>query len=261
MLVLWRRHIKTCPHDSRSSLKCRCPIWIDWRVSGRRIRKPLNLRDWQAAQQRARQMESEGLVSAGQVITIRKATDDFEKDAKNNIKSTTLRQYKNLFRQLNNFCESRGLVFLRQLTVVEIRDFRNGWPLSPRTAGKQLERLKRFFSWCIENEWLTASPAKPLKPPKVGDTDVIPFTEQEAQKVLKACDGYTGGNRVRLRILANLMLASGLRIGDAVTINKGRIERTPQGYSVVLRTAKTGTPVSCPIPDELANSILELAVC
>lgn len=258
MLVLWRRHTQECSHrhQGRDYLKCRCPIWIDWRVSGRRIRKPLHLRDWQVAQQRARQMEAEGVVSTGQAVTVRKATEDFEKDAKNNIKSTTLRQYRNLFRQLNTFCDSRGVVFLKQITVVEARDFRNGWALSPRTAGKQLERLKRFFSWCMENDWLTVSPAKPLKPPKVGDTDVVPFTEEEVQKVLKACDSYTGGNRVRLKILANFMLASGLRIGDAVTINKNRIEKTPQGYSVVLRTAKTGTPVSCPVPDDLAKSIL-----
>ncbi len=248
MLVLWRRHTQECSHrhQGRDYLKCRCPIWIDWRVSGRRIRKPLHLRDWQVAQQRARQMEAEGVVSTGQAVTVRKATEDFEKDAKNNIKSTTLRQYRNLFRQLNTFCDSRGVVFLKQITVVEARDFRNGWALSPRTAGKQLERLKRFFSWCMENDWLTVSPAKPLKPPKVGDTDVVPFTEEEVQKVLKACDSYTGGNRVRLKILANFMLASGLRIGDAVTINKNRIEKTPQGYSVVLRTAKTGTPLPCP---------------
>jgi site-specific recombinase XerD len=87
-----------------------------------------------------------------------------------------LKQYKILFRQLNAFCESKGLVFLKQVGVVETREFRNAWTIGPRTAGKHLERLKRFFNWCIENEWLTANPAKPLKSPKVGDTDVIPFT-------------------------------------------------------------------------------------
>ncbi len=260
MLTLWRRHTRICPNDSRDSRKCVCPIWMDWTTQGRRIRKPLGLRDWQAAQQRARDIEADGLVSdTGQPITVKKATEDFEKDAKQNIRSTTLRQYQNLFRQLNKFCDSRGLVFLKQLTVVETREFRNGWTLSPRTAGKQLERLKRFFNWCIENEWLTTSAAKALKAPKVGETDVVPFTEDQITKVLKACDEYEGGNKVRVRVLVEFMLASGLRIGDAVTIDKNRIEKTPQGYSVVLRTAKTGTRVSCPIPDGVAKSVLALS--
>jgi integrase len=54
------------------------------------------------------------------------------------------------------------------------------------------------------------------------------------------------------------MLATGLAIGDASMISKDRVVRTPSGYSVELRRAKTGTPVSCPIPDNLAKSILTL---
>lgn len=211
---------------------------------------------WQAAQQRAREMEATGLQTAGVAVTVRKATDDFETDALNTMKKSTLKQYKVLFRQLNAYCETKGLVFLKQLGVVEVREFRNSWTIGPRTAGKHLERLKRFFNWCIENEWLTTSPAKPLKSPKVGDTDVVPFTEEEVKKILKACSQYEGPNRDRLVALTNLMLMSGLRIGDAVTISKSRIEKTADGYSVVLRTAKTGTPVSCPLPPDTARLIL-----
>jgi len=47
--------------------------------------------------------------------------------------------------------------------------------------------MKRFFSWCVENHWLDQSPAKPLKSPKVGETDVVPFTEDQIEKILKAC--------------------------------------------------------------------------
>jgi integrase len=118
--------------------------------------------------------------------------------------------------------------------------------------------MKRFFNWCVENDWLSASPAKPLKSPKVGDTDVVPFTEEEVTRILEACDAYEGGNRARLRFLTDLMLATGLAIGDASTISKDRIVKTANGYSVELRRAKTATPVSCPIPVQLAKGILGL---
>src|SRR5256884_2118700 len=57
---------------------------------------------------------------------------------------------------------SSDLVFLKQLDVVQVREFRLSWTTySPRTAGKHIERLKRFFNWCAENKWLDSSPAKP----------------------------------------------------------------------------------------------------
>ncbi|MGB2668306.1 MAG: hypothetical protein WAK48_30245 [Candidatus Acidiferrum sp.] len=89
---------------------------MDWTMqNGQRVRKSLGLRDWQAAQRRAREMESEGITTAvGQPVTVKKATDDFEEDAKANITSRTLRKYQVLFKRLNAFCQSRGLVFLRQ---------------------------------------------------------------------------------------------------------------------------------------------------
>jgi integrase len=205
-------------------------------------------------------MEADGFDAKSGVvaITVKKATDDFETDALNNMKKSTLKQYKILFRQLNAYCEGKGLVFLKQLGVVEMRDFRNSWTIGPRTAGKHLERLKRFFNWCIENQWIESSPAKPLKSPKVGDTDVLPFTEEEVKKILEACDKYEGPNRERLKVLANFMLASGLRIGDAVTISKSRIVKDEEGFEVQLRTEKTGTPVTCPLPDHVAKAILAI---
>jgi site-specific recombinase XerD len=229
---------------------------MDWTMlNGQRVRKSLGLRDWQAAQRRAREMESEGITSVGHPVTVRKATDDFEKDAETNIQPSTLKQYKILFARLNRYCEQHGYIFLKQLGVVQLRDFRNSWTsYSPRTASKHIERLKRFFSWCVENHWLELSPAKPLKSPKVGESDVVPFTEDEVGKILKACQHYQGSNRTRLIVLTKLMLATGLRISDAVTISKSKIVNG----MVELRTLKTGTSVACPIQGNLAKSILAL---
>jgi len=256
MLNLFRRHTRKCPHDSRDSLKCHCPVWIDWSMpNGQRIRKPLGLRDWQAAQRRARDMEADGVTAVGEAVTIKKATDAFEVDAKNNIKQSTLKQYKILLSRLNKYCEQHGYVFLKQLSVVQIRDFRNSWTTySPRTAGKHIERLKRFFSWCVENGWLQDSPAKPLKPPKVGETDVVPFSEEEIENILKACDAYPDPNRERLVVLTKLMLTTGLAIGDASMLSKDRVIKNGSGWYVELRRAKTGTAVSCPIPNDLGKA-------
>jgi hypothetical protein len=51
-------------------------------INGQRVRKSLGIRDWQAAQRRARDMEAEGITVVGEAVTVQKATSDFERDAK-----------------------------------------------------------------------------------------------------------------------------------------------------------------------------------
>jgi integrase len=91
------------------------------------------------------------------------------------------------------------------------------------------------------------------------DRKVLPaeagMTEDEIEKILKACDKYEGPNRSKLIILTELILETGLRIGDAVTITKNRIVKRSAGWVVELRTAKTGTAVSCPVPSELVLAL------
>jgi hypothetical protein len=186
MLVLWRRHTNDCWHrdEGRDYLKCRCPIWVDWRVSGRRIRKPLGLRDWQVAQQRAREMEATGLTSGGAPVTVEEAFKKFEADAiARDLRKSTLRKYSLMRRNLTTFCENRGLIFLRQLDVDPVREFRNTWKPNARTAAKTLERLRSFLKFCLDSDWIEKNPAKAIKAGKVDDADVLPFSEQEIEQI------------------------------------------------------------------------------
>jgi len=107
-------------------------------------------------------------------------------------------------------------------------------------------------------EWIKSSPVKSFKPPKTSEQEVVPFTEDEVKKVLKACDDFEGTNRKSLKALTHLMLASGLRIGDAVMISKKTITKDRQGHSLALRTEKTGATVTCPLQDDVAREVLAI---
>jgi site-specific recombinase XerD len=198
-------------------------------------------------------MEAEGIVTETAPQTIKSATDEFIKDANaRNLKEPTIRKYKWLFRMMEDHCQKCGLVFLSQMNESELRNFRNGWKLSPRTAQKHLERLKTFFKFCHDGKYIKQNPAPKLKPPKVADAPVIPFTEEQVKNILAACAKYPG-NWKRLRVLTELMLATGLRIGDACTISRDKVGRNSKGYSVELYTAKTGEKVYCPIQNALGH--------
>lgn len=71
-------------------------------------------------------------------------------------------------------------------------------------------------------------------------------------RVLQACDKYPDKkNAARLRALTLLVRYSGLRVTDAVTLAKHRI----QDGVLTLRTAKTGTDVRVPLPPTALDAL------
>jgi len=65
-----------------------------------------------------------------------------------------------------------------------------------------------FFKWCAENELITESPAASISQPKAVILEVIPFTEDEIQTMLKSA----GSKRNRALIM--LLLDTGVRVGE-----------------------------------------------
>jgi integrase/recombinase XerD len=258
MLNLWRRHTKDCKFraEGRDCVKCKCPIWVDWRVSGARIRKPIGLSDWQLAQQRARKWEAEGMEGVTAPQTIKAVCEAFREDAKaRDLKPPTIYKYDLLFRQLEAFTEDKGLVFISDLGLEEARDFRASWPNKNMAARKKLEHFRAFLRFCQESDWIKSNPATKLKPPKVTSGPTLPFPRAEFESILAACENYPDQkNAVRLRALVLLLRYSGLRLGDGVTLERSRIEKD----RLQLYTAKTGTHVYCPLPPV---AIEALAAC
>jgi hypothetical protein len=64
ILTLWRRHEQDCKagraREDRAYVKCARPIWVDGRMSGRRIRESLKTRNWQTATKRINEAEARG---------------------------------------------------------------------------------------------------------------------------------------------------------------------------------------------------------
>ncbi len=255
MLITYRRHEKRCVHrpKGRKHRHCHCPVWVDGYLHGVRIHRSLDTRDWERAQRIGREWEAEGeRPTEPEAVTIARACEVFLEDAAaRNLREPTLYKYRLLFRRLQEFAKGKGIQFVRQLDLSAMRDFRASWPNRNIAARKKLEALRTFMRFCWESGWIPNNPASGLKPPKTTDPPTIPFTPEEVTRILAACDQYRGGqgqwgksNAYRLRALVLLLLYSGLRIRDAVTLSKDRIVNG----KLLLYTAKTGTPVFCPLP-------------
>lgn len=147
-------------------------------------------------------------------------------DAENGrgLREPTVRKYKHLFRKLNDHFNNKGFVFLNQITPDDLREFRNTWKMSPRTAGKHIECMKTFFKFALDFEWIRTNPAKPMAMPKLEDSDAVPFSEDQVETILTICDLYDGNGK-RLKALAELMLWSGLRV---MTLQQSRTRPLPK---------------------------------
>jgi len=245
MLVLWRRHELKCPNEKRGSRKCPCPIWYDWRLNGRRYRGSMKTRDWQSAQIRARQMEAEGIASNILPVTLEQAKEKFLADAlARGLKPPSIYKYKLLLKHLEAYSKGRGLGLISSFSTDELRSFRNSWPNKNLSAAKKLEHLKAFFGFCHESGWIKSNPAKLIKPPKIDNPPVLPFPDDVMKTILTACDTHPDPKRsVQLRALVLLMRHTGLRIGDACTLSRHRINHG----RLELYTAKSGTKVHLPV--------------
>jgi integrase/recombinase XerD len=252
MLTIYRRHGRRCEHRKlgRTFRRCRCVIWVDGFIGGVEVRKSLKTANWQKAQDLVREWEStqsEPKQSAerDEPMTIQRASEKFVADAvARYLTATTIYKYRLLFKQIAEFAQTRGLRYVKELSLDTLEDFRCTWKEGPRSAQKKLERMRSFFRFCQRHKWVEENPAEGMEGPKVPPVcPTLPFTREEMIKILAATDQYAEragvANAQRLRAFVLLLRYSGLRIGDAVRCGPDRFN----GNKLFLYTAKTGVPV------------------
>jgi integrase/recombinase XerD len=265
MLTIYRRHTKVCAHRSqgRKYRRCRCPIWADGFLGREEIRKSLDTRDWERAHGIIREWEAEGEQPAEPApVTVADAWRQFRADAEaRNLRRPTLYKYKLLSSQMETFAQANGLRFLREFDLAMLRRFRASWPNQNLGALKKLEYLRAFFRFAHVCKWIDENTARKLESPKVKQRPTMPFTPEQMAEILSACETYgskcRGGkyrgpeNVRRIRAFVLLLRHSGLRIGDAATLERSRIT----GDKLFLYTAKTGTPVYVPLPEFVTTAL------
>lgn len=139
---------------------------------------------------------------------------------------------------------------------------REGWTFSPSTIAKQLELVRAFFSFCMDSGWIDKNPAAAVQAPQAKVVPTLPFSASEWKDILTALDVYgeihfQSPVRVRkqLRALFLLMRYSGWRISDAVRLARDRIDGSG---NLFIYQAKTGHPVSVPLPKLVLESLDEI---
>jgi integrase len=284
-LQLYRRHTSKCigkrPRWDRSYRRCKCPIHTEGtlRLDGF-IRRGTSETDWDRAEQIKRKWEAAGTVKedfqeppslaeqqTDTRISIVAAVTVYLSDAKaRNLSEATLYKLKIIFeKQFVSWCAHKGYRLLIQVDLDGLREFRDSWKDAPLARSKKQARLIGFFYFCVRSGWLIQNPALQLGRIKVVQKPTGYFDPEQYSAVIDATYCYRdtrfeqgGGIQVggaRIRTLTELMRWTGLRIRDAVTLERNRLSQDPLDGTerLVLYQAKTGEPVYCPIPPHVAE--------
>ncbi len=134
-----------------------------------------------------------------------------------------MKKYRVLLKQLRQFAVERGYLFVKQLDLQALRQFRQSWQDGGVSARKKVERLRAFYRFVHESGWVKENAAKRLKAPQVHEPPTLPFCKDEMVKILAACEQYPGEAH-RLRAFVLLMRYSGMRIGDVATCTIDRLQ-------------------------------------
>ena len=257
LLTIYRRHRPPCRYTSRRFHRCKCPLWVQGSLGREYVRRSLDLRSWEAASELVHGWEASGAIGVvrPEIPTVLEAVEKFIiYQQSRDLSGETMRKYETLLNgRFLPWCESKGYRLFRQLTVDALREFQTTWTDGPLYATKNLERLRAFFAFALDAQWIQRNSVASLKQPKAVDKPTMPFTLDEMERILVACDEYPG-NRDRMRAFVLTMRYSGLRIGDVIALEASRLT----GNKLLLYTAKTGTPVHLPLPPTVVDALGKL---
>ena len=269
---IYARHSLSCPHKADSQWKrCRCVRWVTYTVEGQQHRESTKKRSHEQATVYAREVENRyQRILAGEKpkptepTTVAQAVSAYIADKRaQQLQASTLNKRVLWFeKDLLAWCRMNAVLFLTDLDLSHLRQWRASWKLGPLASQKKQESVRQFFSFCVSSGWLRENPAKGLSKIKVMHKPTDYFTDDEMKKILrvakeKSSSTPTHKSASKIYALVLLMRWSGLAIRDAVTLEREWLSAEDR---IFLYRAKTGVPVHVVIPNYVAEELRALSL-
>ena len=180
-----------------------------------------------------------------------------------NTTSIKLQQIKVIQRKVRWFCEYcqvKGISKLEDIKSMHASDYittrsntlvQSGYncgsdelyqKISPSTLNREIGFIKRFFSYCIDTEWIDRNPFRSVKPFKVKSNTVrYSFTDSDIKMIMKSAG--------RFYDFYYLLLHTGIRSTDAFKLKPEHFE----GRYLKVQMNKTGDFLHVPIPQHVLD--------
>jgi integrase len=264
---IYRRHKKSCPYKSAGRGEdryCLCPFWADGNLPEMKLPRSTGATSKNEATRIARSWENVETKTETAVpspdapsITLKEAWEKYLATRRLDLAEPTLRKYEALSRQMETFAISQGIVALRAFTTDHLETFRTTWKDGRNAGVNKMERVKHFFHHARTHGWISTDPAAEIQSGARRDKQKVPYSPKQLQTIFATAEkkrfealGSAKANAQRLYALALFLRFSGLRIGDAVKCEVGRLDSHGR---LRLYTTKNGKQVHVKLhPDAVA---------
>jgi integrase/recombinase XerD len=269
-VLVYTRHSITCPkQDDRDWRRCDCPKWHEYMRNGHQVRKTAKTRSWEAASKKAREIETR--LEAGELpekaapITVKDAIAKYlQAKAAEGLQTNSLVKPRGMMARLQTWCDSKGLVYLRDVKADHLHDWRNSWEFGKNPDGSLSPSwkihwavAKSLFTHAYRLGWIPTNEADKLKGFKTRSKQVQPFDKGQMSLILGAVDkcGWDSATCQRIRVFILLMRWSGLAIRDASCLKRTALDAHNRIHT---HRAKTKTDVFVPLPKSVSDALRSL---
>ena len=215
-------------------MACECPIWVygthDNQQFNRQSLGTTRLEEAQAAIDKITKTTQTDPDSP----TISGCIAKFLPSHQAHIGQATLGIYERVLGRFEVWCRDRGVVLMKDLTVDLLETFKiEGLPgLVESTRQNQFMKLKRFLREAFRRDWLQTPLYDKLPTQSVAHEQKQPYTDEEVEKIFASAAlmtpakaGY-GAKPATFRLLLDLMLATGIRVSDAIEYDPGKVVKS-----------------------------------
>ncbi len=276
---LFRRHTRDCHvhktklniRKKRAFVDCDCPIWVAGRTATTEIpRQSTGTRDWRTAEGILRALIEESEPKAPTGPTIAECIQKYLASHRHELSDKTYGQYRLQLNRLERYCAQNGVAQMADLTVDLLETFKvHGLEgLAETSKSTAVAKLRCFLREAFRRGWITTALLDRLRPHRAVYEQKEPYSDEEVAAILTESLRLTGGSHGyakhprTFRLLLELMLETGMRVGDAIRYDPARITKGERLwiYSFVAQKRRKGEKarvIEAYLPERLKKAIDE----
>lgn len=241
-LSLYRRHSASCKvhklklsaHVKRAYMACACPIWMYGRTSTALVpRQSTGTSDLKEAEAMRDALLAENRDDAIHGPRLSGCVKRYVDSRADELGEKTAGQYRLILERLTEFCRVRGVHHTHQLTVDVLEDFKTEGlaGLASTSKATAVAKLRRFLKDAYRRDWITQPLAQKVTSHRAVYEQKEPFTEEEIEAILGEAEKLSGGTHgyakqpKTFRLLLELMLETGMRVGDAILFDSTSLKK------------------------------------
>ena len=250
-------------------MDCDCPIWAAGRIATGEIpRRSTATRDLKTAEAILAALISRDKKKQADGPTIEECIQKYVACHKHELGEKTFGQYRLHLGRLQEYCERQGLYSMRALTVDLLETFKvEGLPdLADTSKSTVVAKLRCFLRDSFRRGWIHEPLVERVRAHRAVYDQKEPYSDEEVEKILNEALKLNGGTHAytkhprTFRLLLDLMLETGMRVGDAIRYNPALVAKGEHLWiytylSQKQRRTEKPKPLEAYLPDRLKLAI------